>query len=92
MINTEAKRRTWKLSFQRQRKIEQEKRRNGGQPQGNQPFFIVIILPYLWLPAFLRSSVPLVQSRGWLFFDFGNFLPEMSGKRVIFVLSPDSLP
>ena len=86
MISTAAESRTWKLAFQRQRKIEQEERRNGGQPRGDQSFLIDIMLPYLWLSVFLRSSVPLVQSRSWLFCAFGNFPPMITTNSIVRVL------
>jgi hypothetical protein len=51
--------------------IEQEERSNGGQPRADQPDFAVIspARSTRGNPPFLRSSVPYVQSSGWLFGD-----------------------
>jgi hypothetical protein len=51
-----------------QSQIEQEERRNGGQPKAAHGIFIVLLSR--WIPGFLRSSVPLVQSSILLFYDF----------------------
>ena len=60
-----------------QRKIEQEERRNGGQPRRN--YFVFIVMPpYRLILAFLRSSVSLVQFINWLFCQRENFRPEKS--------------
>jgi hypothetical protein len=56
-------------------RIKQEERRNGGQPLGESPVFIVM-LPSRSFPVFLRSSVSLVQFSSWLFCEVRNFQAE----------------
>lgn len=55
-----------------QGEIEPEERRNGEQPLRNHPDFVVMPLCRLIL-IFLRSSVSLLQSVGWLFCSRENF-------------------
>jgi hypothetical protein len=62
-----------------QGKIEQEERRNGGQPRRNHSVFI-FMLPCRLILLFLRFSVSLVQFIGWLFCEREKIRPEKSSQ------------